>query len=72
LRRLVIEKGFLIELRDMKTDGADLVYAITVLKGLLPPAGRASSLFIDNVPLNAQGFAGVSARDCYRHGCADF
>jgi len=59
-----------IELVDMKVDGTDLVYSIKVLKGSLPAAGGQSSLFIDDVPLNAPGLAGVLARDCYNHGCA--
>jgi len=59
-----------VELLDMKSDGADLVYTIKVLKGSLPGTGGQGSLFIDDVPMS--DFAQLEARDCYRHGCADF
>jgi hypothetical protein len=59
-----------VELLDMKSDGADLVYSIKVLKGTPPSAGGQGSLFIDDMPVSS--FDQVEARDCYRHGCADF
>lgn len=59
-----------VELLDMKSEGADLVYSIKVLKGSLPAAGGESSLFIDDMPMS--NFEQLEARDCYRHGCAGF
>jgi len=60
-----------VELLDMKSDGADLVYSIKVLKGSLPAAGGQSSLFIDDMPVSS--FEQVEQRDCYRHGmCTDY
>jgi hypothetical protein len=59
-----------VELLDMKSEGADLVYSIKVLKGTPPAAGGQGSLFIDDMPVSS--FDELEARDCRRHGCADF
>lgn len=59
-----------LELRELKADGPDLVYTIHVLNGSPSAAGGQSALFIDDVPVSS--FAQLEARDCHRHGCADF
>jgi hypothetical protein len=59
-----------VELLDMKSDGADLVYSIKVLKGTPPAVGGQGSLFIDDMPVSS--FDQLEARDCRRHGCAGF
>jgi len=58
-----------VELVDMKSDGADLVYTIKVLKGSLPAAGGQSSLFIDGA---WSSYDTVEQRDCVRHGMCGY
>jgi len=58
-----------VELVDMKSDGADLVYTIKVLKGSLPAAGGQSSLFIDGA---WSTYDTVDQRDCVNHGMCGY
>ncbi len=53
-----------VELRDVRQNGADLVYDVRILQGELPPTDGPASLFIDviGMPLTPMSYAGVARR----------
>jgi hypothetical protein len=60
-------KQTVVELKDPKLEGGNLVYTVKVLKGEMPEQAEDVSVFIDviGMPLTPLSYAGV-ARRSYR------